>query len=75
MPLPAMPLRTLTACLLAGALLAGCLDGKSPQPPPRIPKPKIKFVGECEPQACAGPIGSPAGPLKPEPLKQDGADA
>jgi len=45
MPFPAKPLRTLTACLLAGTLLAGCLYGKSPQPPPRIPKPKSSPSG------------------------------
>ena len=36
-------LRALLALLAATLLLGllGCLDGKSPTPPPRVPKPKV----------------------------------
>lgn len=28
--------------LIAGAMLSGCPDGRSPNPPPRVPKPKVE---------------------------------
>ena len=49
-----------TSLALSGLL--GCLDGKSPTPPPRVPKPKVAL--EARP-AEAGPDGPAQRPAKP----------
>lgn len=35
-------LHTFANSALALAVLAGCSDGQSPKPPPRVPKPKVE---------------------------------
>jgi hypothetical protein len=50
-------LRGLLALLAAALLLGllGCLDGKSPTPPPRVPKPKVALEVATRPTPLSAP--------------------